>query len=87
MLIGNVATISYSYNASCAMSYYGENCSTHCVGADSDAQGHYICDEDGNVVCLEGYIDGPSSSLRCNSKCTLCTAQLTYHRQEKREEV
>ena len=62
--------IYYAFNASCAMSYYGENCSTFCVGANNDAQGHYTCDDNGGVVCLEGYVNWPSSSNRC-SRCIM----------------
>ena len=47
--------LSFQYRSQCAADYYGPQCSVLCVGMNSDSQGHYSCDSEGNRVCLPGY--------------------------------
>ena len=51
----NVVNLGVSYELRCALNLYGEDCSTLCSPQDSDSQGHYLCNEEGDKVCLQGY--------------------------------
>ena len=51
----NVVDLGVSYELRCALNFYGEDCSKFCSPQDSDFQGHYVCDEEGDKVCLQGY--------------------------------
>lgn len=48
------AKLRYSYRVVCNEHYYGDNCSRLCRGRD-DHFGHYICEADGSVSCMNGW--------------------------------
>ena len=66
----DVATIRLSYEVSCSESYYGELCDNFCEGRN-DSTGHYLCNDDGNIVCLSGFTD-PSTFCTCVSSSEEC---------------
>ncbi|XP_048015394.1 delta-like protein C isoform X1 [Megalobrama amblycephala] len=45
----------FSYRVVCDEFYHGEECSDFCRPRN-DAFGHFICDADGNRICLPGWI-------------------------------
>ena len=46
--------LSMDYSTECAIYQYGPQCSVECTPMDN-SQGHYSCDSEGNVVCLQGF--------------------------------
>ena len=48
----------------CADSYYGSQCSVFCESTDGK-RGHYTCDNQGNMVCLEGYTGEDTNCTTC----------------------
>ncbi|XP_078515898.1 delta-like protein 4 [Lissotriton helveticus] len=62
--------LKYAYRVICSESYYGESCSRLCKGRD-DRFGHYVCDQDGNMVCLKGWTGGGyCTEPICRSGCS-----------------
>ena len=59
------ATIGISYRLLCSEHYYGKECSVYCKAQDSDEDGHFTCDEQGNVVCNDGYQDETTYCVTC----------------------
>ena len=58
------ATLEMRFQVSCAVNYYGTDCSIFCVDTD-DNSGHYTCNSDGGIVCNEGYINETSNCTEC----------------------
>ena len=50
------AFIRLSQRVSCTENFFPPNCTIFCEERD-DAQGHYTCDSEGNIVCRDGYND------------------------------
>ena len=46
--------LEYEYRMMCSAHYYGKDCDTLCRPRD-DQFGHYICDNEGNKMCLDGW--------------------------------
>ena len=46
--------LEYEYRMMCSAHYYGKDCDTLCRPRD-DQFGHYICDKEGNKMCLDGW--------------------------------
>ena len=65
-IYGNVR-LDMSYRAICKENYYGPTCATFCAGRD-DSGGRYECSEEGERVCLEGWVDLPNNCLTRKSK-------------------
>lgn len=51
---GEQSELRYSYHVFCDEFYYGDACSDYCRPRD-DTLGHYMCDENGNKQCLDGW--------------------------------
>ena len=54
------ATITLRFRVVCAENYYRQDCNTFCMAQDNE-MGHYICDRQGNKVCLAGFTGGNCS--------------------------
>ena len=57
----SIANLTLAYEFHCANNYFGSDCTVYCEDTDSDVDGHFLCDENGNKVCRYGY-QGPSSN-------------------------
>ena len=51
----NNVRLRMKFRVMCHDKYYGRNCTIFCEAQDDDVNGHYSCNRDGSVVCLEGY--------------------------------
>lgn len=53
---------------------YGEDCSVPCESHDNDTLGHFTCNSDGEMVCLEGYQNPDSNCTECRPAqgCCMC---------------
>ena len=49
-----------SYRVQCVTNYYGSDCNTLCVETD-----RFTCDQNGNIVCNEGYQNEANSCSDC----------------------
>lgn len=50
----NTMTLEYAYKVECGENYYGPGCVNYCRPRD-DSFGHYVCDENGEKVCMQGW--------------------------------
>ncbi len=48
-------TLDLSFRVRCDTNYYGSDCSRFCVPEDSDTQGHFTCNTQGDRICAPGY--------------------------------
>ena len=72
----NVITLRMSFKAVCSPNYYGSDCRVFCRPTD-DATGHYSCDEDGNKVCLPGWVqDATNNCLTGRIPFSTCVCSL-----------
>ena len=46
--------LEYKYRVMCNPEYYGPGCSVLCKPRD-DKYGHYRCNENGEIICLDGW--------------------------------
>ena len=53
------------------------DCSVLCVETDN-ADGHYVCDNDGNRVCLDGYTNASSDCTECVPPTGCCELISSY---------
>nr|ABK56704.1 delta protein [Parhyale hawaiensis] len=71
------STLSYQYRVVCQEHYYGKGCRKWCRPRD-DSFGHYVCDSDGNIKCLDGwqepqgYCNTPTCRPGCHPKQGFC---------------
>ena len=59
---GNVQLM-MKFRVMCHKNYYGRNCTVFCEAQDNDVNGHYSCNSDGSLRCLEGY-ENPENQCR-----------------------
>lgn len=63
---GRRVRITFTFQVRCAMNYYGGSCSTFCLEADDDVNGHYTCNPlSGEKDCRPGYRN--SATYNCNT--------------------
>ena len=71
---GRRVRITFTFQVLCAMNYYGVSCSTFCLEADDDVNGHYTCNSlSGEKDCRPGYTN---PATNCNTGIYIYT-QLT----------
>ena len=58
----NVVTLEARARVFCGTNFYGPTCREFCIERD-DSFGHYTCNSDGSITCLEGYTDTTSNCL------------------------
>ena len=63
----NRVIVHMRFRVSCQTNFYGQDCDTFCVPQDDDINGHYTCNSDGSIMCLDGY-EHPENNCR-DSKC------------------
>uniref|UniRef100_A0A8D3DTK9 Delta-like protein n=1 Tax=Scophthalmus maximus TaxID=52904 RepID=A0A8D3DTK9_SCOMX len=65
-----VARLEYTIRVRCNEHYYGSKCNKVCRPRD-DYFGHYVCDQNGNRGCMEGWTgpDCKTGEGRCGSRC------------------
>lgn len=72
---GNQSELRYSYHVVCNEYYHGEDCSAYCRPRN-DTFGHYTCDREGSLRCLEGwrgeYCSDPICAAGCSGEHGLC---------------
>lgn len=56
--------IRVEFQLSCAINFFGENCSCACQGRD-DNGGHYMCNNDCGINCMQGFRDPLTNCTRC----------------------
>jgi hypothetical protein len=72
-----------SANISCDHHYYGSQCQIYCQPQDDDINGHFTCDEEGEIVCRSGYqmpqtnCTTPICQPSCNSSNGYCISPNT----------
>ena len=59
----NRVTVQMRFRVMCQQDYYGADCSAFCVAQNDDVNGHYACNRDGSIQCLEGF-ENPSNNCR-----------------------
>ena len=57
-------SLGIAYRLTCSEHYYGTDCSVQCEPQDGD-EGHYSCDGQGSVLCLQGYTDTATRCTQC----------------------
>ena len=72
----NMAIFSMKIKVVCLENYYGSDCSilSFCEPQDDDTVGHYTCDSNNNLVCLNGYQNTESN---CTETIPMITAATT----------
>lgn len=68
----DAAQLVYSYRVTCQPNYYGEQCNILCRPRD-DVYGHFVCSEQGDVVCLPGWQGKYCEDPICAAGCQNCT--------------
>ena len=64
------------FRVTCQQNYYGAHCDTHCVPQNDDRNGHYECNSDGSIRCLEGF---ENTNNNCSdSKLIMQTMEISY---------
>lgn len=63
--------IRLAFRLSCAENFYGDDCTRSCVGRNDDV-GHYTCDSNGDVVCLEGFQEESTNCMQCTLAAKCC---------------
>ena len=53
-VLGDVSLL-VRFRVTCQRDYYGRNCSTFCIAQNDDSFGHFSCNQDGTIQCLEGF--------------------------------
>ncbi len=56
--------LSLNISLTCSQNYYGPDCSRFCIETN-DSSGHYSCDNEGNIVCNDGYQDPLLGCVQC----------------------
>ena len=56
---------------SCADHFYGPGCDRLCEPRD-DESGHYVCDNRGNIICLNGFQNRTSNCNKCSLSNGCC---------------
>lgn len=56
----------FRFRVRCQANYFGSNCATLCVAQDSNTLGHFMCDDQGNRVCIDGYMGEDCLTRECN---------------------
>ena len=71
----NMATFSIKIKVVCLEKYYGSDCSIlrFCEPQDDDTIGHYTCDSNNNLVCLNGYQNTESNCTETVPMITVAT--------------
>ncbi|KAL4238752.1 Delta-like protein 4 [Mactra antiquata] len=64
----NETELEYMYRVKCDADYYDPGCSTLCRPRD-DQFGHYTCDQDGQIVCMEGWKGNYCDEAICAEGC------------------
>lgn len=53
-VLGGVS-LSARFRVTCQRDYYGSDCSIFCIAQNDDSFGHFSCNEDGTIECLNGF--------------------------------
>ena len=56
---------------SCEDHFYGPGCDRLCEPRD-DERGHYMCDNSGNIICLEGFQNEVLNCTECSLSSECC---------------
>lgn len=56
--------LSLSVDLECSENFYGPDCGVKCVGRN-DILGHFHCDENGTMVCLDGFNNASTNCTEC----------------------
>lgn len=64
MGVYGLVALEMRFQVSCAINYYGSDCSTICMPVD-DSTGHYRCTQNGTIECLSGYQNAQSNCTEC----------------------
>ena len=70
--VSGVGSLVVGLGVTCSEHYYGEFCNVLCEPRN-DSHGHYICDSEGNIVCLSGFMDPLNF---CNTTCPVGMCKL-----------
>ena len=65
--------IRLAFQLSCEENFYGEDCTIFCVGKN-DESGHFTCNNEGRIECLEGF----QNPLTNCTECTLAEGCCKY---------
>lgn len=49
------------FRVRCQQDFFGVDCYTFCIPQNDSNRGHYLCDQSGNIVCLEGFKNAQNS--------------------------
>ncbi|XP_041468818.1 delta-like protein 1 [Lytechinus variegatus] len=61
-------TLDYSYRVVCAENFYGSKCQESCTPQD-DIFGHFVCNNQGQRVCMEGWDGVWCDKAVCSEEC------------------
>ncbi len=62
-----------SFELECGEGFYGSDCGVFCIPRDNDL-GHFTCDSNGNIMCLEGFNNTSTNCTQCllSEGCCKC---------------
>ena len=67
--VNNKVTMQLQLRLQCQTNWYGNRCYVHCVPPSPDIGQHYVCDDNGNLVCMEGYSGDLCNIRECFRVC------------------
>ncbi|XP_041122035.1 protein jagged-2-like isoform X1 [Polyodon spathula] len=67
---GPAASFQYKIRVKCGENDYGSMCNKHCRPRD-DYFGHFVCDQNGNKACMEGWMGEDCVQAICKQGCNL----------------
>ena len=74
--IHNRVSFRARFRVTCQQDYYGARCDTYCVPQNDDINGHYTCNSDGSIQCLEGF-ENPNNYCK-DSKLIMQTMEIYW---------
>ncbi len=65
--------LAISFELECGEGFYGSDCGVFCIPRDNDL-GHFTCDSNGNIMCLEGFNNTSTNCTQCllSDGCCKC---------------
>ncbi|MGH0146894.1 UNVERIFIED_CONTAM: hypothetical protein FKN15_008665 [Acipenser sinensis] len=70
IIYGAAASFQYKIRVKCGENDYGSMCNKHCRPRD-DYFGHFVCDQNGNKACMEGWMGEDCVQAICKQGCNL----------------
>ena len=73
----NNVIMGVKFRVMCQQNYYGADCATFCLAQNDDVFGHYTCNSDGSIQCLEGFKNPSNNCTEGEHACITDVTRLT----------